>query len=106
MVEFCPECGNMLRKKTCGCGWGELETISNDGSPNHLIKIWNPPSPNAIYCKITATPYEKLKSLLNKGIKPDKLKEVRENLKNRLYSCSTCLYYHPEISGERLSSLF
>ena len=98
MVDFCPECGNMLRKKTCGCGWGELETISNDGSPNHLIKIWNPPSPNAIYCKITATPYEKLKSLLNKGIKPEKLKEVRENFKNRLYSCGNCLYYHAEIS--------
>jgi len=98
MVEFCPECGNLLRKKPCGCGYGEIETNSKDGSTNHLIKFWNPPSPTAIYCKITATPYEKLKSMLSKGIKPEKLKEVRENFKNHLYSCSTCLYYHAEIS--------
>ncbi|MHA1988733.1 MAG: hypothetical protein ACW98D_19090 [Promethearchaeota archaeon] len=98
MVEFCPECGNLLRKKPCGCGYGESETTPKNGSQNTLIKIWNPPSTNSIYCKITATPYEKLKSMLNKGIKLEKLKEVRENFKNRLYSCSTCLYYHAEIS--------
>ncbi len=98
MVEFCPECGNMLRKKTCGCGYGELDATSKNSSHNQLKKIWSPPSPNNIYCKITATSYEKLKSVLNKGMTPDKLKEVRENLKNRLYSCSICLYYHAEIS--------
>ncbi|TKJ22128.1 MAG: hypothetical protein CEE43_07885 [Promethearchaeota archaeon Loki_b32] len=98
MVEFCPECGNMLRKKTCRCGYGELDATSKDASHNHLIKIWNPPSPNAIYCKITATPHEKLKSMLNKGMIPEKLKEVREKFKNHLYSCRNCVYYYEEIS--------
>ncbi len=98
MVEFCPECGNMLRKKACGCGYGELDNTLKNSSHNQLKKIWSPPSPNNIYCKITATSYEKLKSVLNKGMTPDKLKEVREKLKNHFYSCSNCLYYHAEIS--------
>jgi len=97
MVEFCPECGNMLRKKTCRCGFGELDTTSKNASHNQLKKIWSPPSPNNIYCKVTATSYEKLKSVLNKRMIPEKLKEVREKLKNHLYSCSNCLYYHAEV---------
>ncbi|GAH05564.1 unnamed protein product, partial [marine sediment metagenome] len=38
-------------------------------------------------CRITATPYDKLKLMLNKGIKPEKLKEIKKGLKNHLYSC-------------------
>ena len=98
MVEFCPECGNMLRKNACRCGFDDSNTTSKNASPNQLKKICCPSSPNAIYCKITATAYEKLKSMLNKGMYPEKLKEVRENLKNRFYSCSICLYYHAQIS--------
>ncbi|MHA2037866.1 MAG: hypothetical protein ACW972_01495 [Promethearchaeota archaeon] len=97
MVEFCPECGNLLRKKTCRCGYGEPQGFSKDSSYDNIKKIWDPPSPNNIYCKITATPYDKLRSMLIKGIIPDKLKEVRDNLKSRFYSCSNCLYYHGDI---------
>jgi len=43
------------------------------------------------------TPHEKLKSLLNKGMIPEKLKEVREKFRNHLYSCRNCVYYY-EIS--------
>jgi len=98
MVDFCPECGNLLRKKTCGCGYGEVDATSKNASHNQLIKIWNPPTSNAIYCKLTATRYEKLKSMLNKGIIPEILKEVREKFKNHHYSCINCVYYHEEIS--------
>jgi hypothetical protein len=98
MVEFCPECGNLLRKKSCGCGYGKPKSTSMDTTPNGLKKIWDPPSPNNIYCKITATSYDRLKAMLNKGITPDKLKDVREGLKNRTYSCSNCLYYHEDIN--------
>ena len=95
MVEFCPECGNMLRKKSCGCGYNEIKITPNGPS---LIKIWEPPTPNIIYCKITATPLDNLKLILKKGVVPKKLKEVRSKLKKHLYTCSECLYYHEEIS--------
>jgi hypothetical protein len=98
MVEFCPECGNLLRKKFCGCGYGKPESTTTDATSNGLKKKWDPPSPNNIYCKITATSYDKLKSMLNKGIIPEKLKEVREKLKTRKYYCGVCLYYHEEIN--------
>ncbi|MFW9821907.1 MAG: hypothetical protein ACFFE4_03185 [Candidatus Thorarchaeota archaeon] len=98
MVEFCPECGNLLRKNSCGCGYGKPETTTMDASSNGLNKIWDPPSPNNIYCKLTATSYDKLKSMLNKGIIPEKLKEVREKLRTHNYSCVVCLYYHEEMS--------
>ncbi|MFW9785926.1 MAG: hypothetical protein ACFFFB_26815 [Candidatus Heimdallarchaeota archaeon] len=95
MVEFCPECGNLLRKGTCGCGYSKHATSSNGIS---LVKIWKPPSPNIVYCRMTATSYDKLKSLLLKGIYPEKLKEIRKNIKNHLYSCIDCVYYHEELS--------
>ncbi|MHA2391801.1 MAG: hypothetical protein ACXAEX_07515 [Promethearchaeota archaeon] len=95
MVEFCPECGNLLRKKPCKCGYSEEEDTSNKIS---LIKIWKPPSPNNVYCRITATSYEKLRSMLSKGIYPEKLKEIRKRIKNHLYSCINCVYYHEELS--------
>ncbi|MHA1914574.1 MAG: hypothetical protein ACW986_11800 [Promethearchaeota archaeon] len=90
MVEFCPECGNMLRKKACRCGYTEFETTP---TKIPLRQLWNPPSPNIIYCKLTATPYEKLKSMLKKGEYPEKLKEIKKKVKNRLLSCRNCVYY-------------
>lgn len=103
MVEFCPECGNLLRKKPCPCGDKDLDSTSESRS---LLKIWSPPTPNIVYCKITATSLEKLKKMLSKGIKVEKLKEIRDKLKNHLLSCSNCVYYHEEINHCRLRNKF
>jgi DNA-directed RNA polymerase subunit M/transcription elongation factor TFIIS len=101
MVEFCPECGNLLRKKSCKCGYNEPEKQTNVIS---LKKIWKPPSPNIIYCKLTATPFEKLKSMLNKGLYPEKLKEIKEKVRNHLYSCANCVYYYEDMSHCKLKN--
>lgn len=103
MVEFCPECGNMLRKKPCPCGYSDHETHIKS---NTLLQIWAPPSPNIIYCRITATPYDKLKLMLNKGIHLEKLKEIKYKIKNRLYSCTDCVYYHEEIFHCKLKNKY
>ena len=97
MVEFCPECGNMLRKKFCRCGYNKQETLSSNGINTSLIEIWNPPSPKVIYCKLTATSLDKLKTMLNKGVYPEKLKEITKKVKNHLFSCLNCVYYNEEI---------
>jgi hypothetical protein len=103
MVEFCPDCGNLLRKKPCPCGYDEPSTGFEERS---LLKIWKPPTPNIIYCRITATSLEKLKKLLNKGIKVDKLNEIRRKLKNHLFSCSNCVYYHEDNNHCKLRNKF
>jgi len=90
MVEFCPECGNLLRKKPCPCGYDSNKSSSNTSSLNQM---WDPPSPNLIYCRITATSFDKLKSMLKKNIVPDILKDIRRKINNHLYSCTDCLYY-------------
>lgn len=95
MVEFCPECGNLLRKKPCKCGYDSREKPTKK---SFLNQIWDPPSPNTIYCNLTATAYEKLKLMLKKRIYPEKLKEIQKKLKKHLYSCNVCLYYHKELS--------
>ncbi|MFX1428226.1 MAG: hypothetical protein ACFFBE_17365 [Promethearchaeota archaeon] len=95
MVEFCPECGNLLRRNRCKCGYNEQQIPNNKLS---LIQIWDPPSPNIIYCRITATPLKKLKQMISKGAYPDKLKEIKRKVRNHLYSCINCVYYHEEIS--------
>jgi hypothetical protein len=103
MVEFCPECGSLLRKKTCRCGYTECE-ITADKVP--LIQMWDPPSPNIIYCKIMATPYEKLKLMLTKGVYPEKLKEIKEKVRNHLYSCGDCVYFDVEISHCKIKNKY
>ena len=95
MVDFCPECGSLLRKNRCKCGYGQQSPKSDKNSNGiPLIQIWNPPTPNIIYCKITATPLEKLKSGLNKGIIPEKLRDIKKKLKNHQLSCQNCVYYN------------
>jgi hypothetical protein len=103
MVEFCPECGSILRKKTCRCGYTDREITTDKIS---LIQMWDPPSPNIIYCKITATRYKKLKLMLNKGVYPEKLKEIKVKIRNRLYSCNNCVYFHEEISHCKIKNKF
>ncbi|MFX1375105.1 MAG: hypothetical protein ACFFA0_04780 [Promethearchaeota archaeon] len=103
MVEFCPECGNMLRKKSCACGYNKRETNS---SAEFLLHVWAPPSPNIIYCKITSTKYEKLKKMLSKGIQIEKLKEIREKIEKHLYNCCNCVYYNEGISHCQLKNKY
>jgi len=93
----------MLRKKSCACGYNEPETNSNIEPLPH---IWAPPSPNIIYCKITATKYEKLKIMLSKGIHIEKLDEIKEKIKKNLYSCCNCVYYHEKISHCQLKNKY
>ena len=93
MVDFCPECGNMLRKNRCRCGYGQQGSKIVKSSNGPMINIWNPPTPNIIYCKITATPIEKLRIGLKKGIFPDKLREIKNRLKKHELSCLNCVYY-------------
>jgi hypothetical protein len=93
MVEFCPDCGNLLRNKPCPCGYKDQEITPKKMS---LGYIREPPSANIIYCRITATPFDKLKMMLSKGVYLEKLKEIRFKLKKNLYSCLNCVYYHEE----------
>ena len=95
MVEFCPECGNLLRRNRCKCGYNQPKVSIGEIS---LIKIWDPPSPNIIFSRLTGTPLKKLQLMLNKGISPEKLKEIKNKVKNHLYSCSNCVYYDEYIS--------
>jgi hypothetical protein len=87
----------MLRKKSCKCGYNTQDTLSKNENITSLIEIWNPPSPKIIFCKLTATSQDKLKIMLNKGIYPEKLKEITEKLKNHHFSCCDCVYYNEEI---------
>jgi DNA-directed RNA polymerase subunit M/transcription elongation factor TFIIS len=104
MIKFCPECGNLLRKKFCPCGYNAPadKKVIKDG----VIQIWQPPTPNIIYCKITGTPLEKLKKGLNKGIYPDKLKEIKIKLKKHLFSCRDCVYYREDVIHCQLKNKF
>jgi len=93
MVDFCPECGSMLRKNKCRCGYGQKAPKIVKSSNGAMLTIWDPPTPNIIYCKITATSIEKLRIGIKKGIYPEKLKEIKKRLKTRDLSCLNCVYY-------------
>ncbi len=93
MVDFCPECGGLLMKNRCKCGYGKQKPPMEKNSYGAVIKEWNPPSPNIIYCKITATPIEKFRIDLKKGNYPEKLKQIKLRLKKRDLTCLNCVYY-------------
>lgn len=105
LVEFCPECGNMLRKKSCKCGYNNQNSPTNVTGTS-LIEIWNPPSPKVIFCKLTATSHDKLETMLSKGKYPEKLKEITKKLKNHLFSCCNCVYYNEEIFHCQIKNKF
>ena len=94
MVDFCPECGNMLRKNSCKCGYEEDQVKIK--TKTFYIEMWDPPSPKVIYSRLTATSHDKLRKMLSKGNYPEKLKEITKKLKNHLYSCRNCVYYNEE----------
>ncbi len=93
MVDFCPECGNMLRKRQCRCGYGQKRPKAVKSSTGSMLTIWDPPTPNIIYSKITATPIEKLRIEISKGRYPDKLRDIKNRLKKHDLSCLNCVYY-------------
>ncbi len=97
VVEFCPECGNMLRKKSCKCGYNNQNIHSKNVSNMSLNEIWDPPPPKIIYCKLTATSHNKLETMLSKRKYPEKLKDITKKLKNHLFSCCNCVYYNEAI---------
>ena len=97
MIKFCPECGSLLRKDSCRCGYNAPVTTKKKVSKDGVIQIWDPPSPNIIYSKVTGTPLEKLQKGLKKGIYPEKLKKIKQNLKKRLYTCCNCVYYREDV---------
>ena len=106
LVEFCPECGNMLRKKSCKCGYNDQNSLTKNVTGTSLIEIWNPPSPKVIFCKLTATSHDKLETMLSKGKYPEKLKEITKKLKNHLFSCCNCVYYNEEIFHCQIKNKF
>lgn len=105
LVEFCPDCGNMLRKKSCKCGYNNQNSSTNVTGTS-LIEIWNPPSPKIIFCKLTATSQDKLETMLSKGKYPEKLKDITKKLKNHLFSCCNCVYYNEEIFHCQIKNKF
>ncbi len=96
MVDFCPECGSLLRKNACKCGYNNQKSHSKNTSNTYVLEIWDPPSPKTIYSRLTATSHDKLRIMLNKGNYPEKLNEITKKVKNHLYSCCNCLYYNEE----------
>ena len=106
MVQFCPECGALLRKNSCPCGYNAPSTVVKGDSNIILNYIWDPPSTNMLYCKITGTPYEKLKFEISKGNYPEKLKEIREDIKDHKYTCRNCVYYNHEKSHCKLKNKY
>ena len=64
----------MLRKKSCRCGYEEIQAKNAPNS--YILEIWNPPNPKIIYCRLTATSQDKLRIMLSKGNYPEKLKEI------------------------------
>lgn len=100
MVDFCPDCDNLLRRNVCKCGYNKpnIKSVkSRNFSNTSLIHIWNPPTPNIIYCKISATSLDTLRKMVSKGKYPVKLKEIKKKLKNHLFSYTNCLYYNEEL---------
>lgn len=69
MVDFCPECGSVLRNRPCKCGY--KDHISKNFSKNtaeNISVFWDPPNPRTLYCRITGVPYRKLKYNINQGL--------------------------------------
>ena len=110
MLEFCPECSNLLRRRViegmaylaCGCGYKRelddqpsyagFKKIPKKNKPRKLnVKSvsWDPPEAMLLYAKIKHVPGGK-----SKGGSSDRspliLKMIQEKLDTKYYNCSKC----------------
>ena len=105
-IRFCPECGSLLRKDSCPCGYNAPNTLQKKVVKDGILKIWDPPSPNVVYSKVTGTPLNKVKKDLGKGIYPEALKKIKQNLKTHKYTCCNCVYYREDIQHCQIKNKF
>ena len=110
MLEFCPECSNLLRKRfidskqylACGCGHKrEIEgQTANPMARKIQVKnkprkfkvksvSWDPPEAMSIYVKIKGAPRIQSKDG-NSGGSPIILKMIQDKLDEKYYNCSKC----------------
>ena len=110
MLEFCPECSNLLRKRiidsmeylACGCGYKrELEgqtgytrneKIQKKNKPRkHKVKSvsWDPPKAMSLYAKIKDAPKSQYRDGSSGG-SPIILKMIQDKLDTKYYNCSKC----------------
>ena len=112
MLEFCPECSNLLRKRfidgmgylACGCGYkrkieGQTANPIAKKAPirnkPRKVKVkaksvsWNPPEARSIYAKIKDAPRIQSKGG-SSGESPIILKMIQDKLDMKYYNCSKC----------------
>ncbi len=110
MLEFCPECSNLLRKRfidgmqylACGCGYKrEIEgqtanprakriQVKNKSRRSKVKSVsWNPPEAMSIYVKIKDAPRIKARDG-SSGVSPIILKMIQDKLDMKYYNCSKC----------------
>ena len=112
MLEFCPECSNLLRRRiidgmeylACGCGY-KREIEGQTGNPRAKIipkknkprkvkaKVnsvsWNPPEARLLYAKIKDVQRSQNRGR-NSGLSPIILKMIQNKLDSKYYNCSKC----------------
>ncbi len=110
MLEFCPDCNNLLRKRNfdsmaylaCGCGYkreleghtsyARVEKIPKKNKPRNLnVKSvsWDPPEAMSLYAKIKDAPRSKSRGGSSGG-SPIILKMIQDKLDTKYYNCSKC----------------
>ena len=113
MLEFCPECSNLLRKRiidgmeylACGCGYKrEIEGQKSYTRVKNIQKIkkknksrklkvksvsWDPPEAVLLYAKIKDVPRSKSRDGTS-GRSPIILKMIQDKLDTKYYNCSKC----------------
>ncbi len=110
MLEFCPECNNLLRKRAidgmnylaCRCGYKrKLEGQAINASVKFVPKkntprktkvkavSWDPPEALTLYTKIQRAPGSKVRGA-GTGRSPLILKMIQDKLDARYYNCSKC----------------
>lgn len=115
MLEFCPECSNLLRKRNingvnylaCGCGYKKKldeqpssagggginaprRRVSRASKPTKAKNVdWDPPDALMVYSKLKDAPWKK-----NAGASSEPsaraLTMIKERLDSRYYNCGKC----------------
>ena len=112
MLEFCPECNNLLRRRVfdgmeylaCGCGYKrEIEGQTSNPIARIIPKThaprkpskkgksvsWNPPEAMSLYSKIKNAPRSQNKDG-SSGKSTLILKMIQDRLDSKYYNCSKC----------------